>query len=305
MEYAGLVNRVAEIFPGLSPELRRAARFVLDRPDDVALMSMRGLARDAGVHPSTMVRLARAAGFDGYGEFREPFRHRLRDQPLGYAARVRDLQARRSGSGVARLLAEAQAAADANVRSTFSALDEAQVEAAAETLAKSRHVLVVGLRSCFPIAFCFHYAYRMFRDSVRLLEGGGGTFADDLREVGHGDAIFAVSVEPYTAETVRAVTYGKGRGAAVVALTDTVLSPLARQADHTLLIRRDSPAFFGSLVAALAVVEALIILLVADGGDEALAAIERSERHLDDFDAYWWATEARAKGIGGGGGEQG
>lgn len=293
MEYMALVHRVAEIFPGLSPELRRAARFVLDRPEDVALLSMRGLARDAGVHPSTMVRLARAAGFDGYGHFREPFRLRLRDQPLGYVERVRDLQARVEERAVPRLLAEAQAAVDANLRGTFAELDEATVQAITETLVGSRRVFVIGLRSCYPVAFCFHYAYRMFRRSVHLLDGGGGTFADDLRDVGAGDAILAVSVEPYTSETVRAVAYAKTQGSTVVALTDAVLSPLAAHADHALLVRREGPSFFGSLAAALAVAEALIVLLVANGGNAALEAIERSERQLEEFEAYWHEGQTR------------
>lgn len=296
MEYTALLHRVAEIFPGLSPELRRAARFVLDRPDDVALMSMRGLARDAGVHPSTMVRLARAAGFDGYGQFREPFQHRLRDQPFGYTSRVRELQARCDERTVPRLLAEAQAAVDANLHETFGTLDEEAVQATAAALASSRRVFIMGLRSCFPIAFSFHYAYRMFRTNVRLLDGRGGTFADDLREVGVGDAVVAISIVPYTAETVRAVAYAQERGATVVALTDTILSPLATHADHTLLVSCDGPSFFGSLAAALALVEALIVLLVADGGDAALEAIEESERQLEACDAYWREPVTGAKG---------
>ncbi len=286
VEFPALVQRVADIFSGLSPELRRAARFVLDRPDDVALTSMRGLARDAGVQPATMVRLARAAGFSGYEEFREPFRHRLRDRQMDYVARARTIQSHREGSGAPRLIAEVQAATDANVRATFATSNAAAFESSAAALAGSRRVFVAGLRICFPVAFSFHYAYRMFRDDVRLLDGHGGTFSDGLRDIGSGDAMFAVSIEPYTAETVQAVAHAKERGATVVALTDTLVSPLAMHADHVLLVRCDGPPFFGSLAAAHAVIEALIVVLVANAGGEALQAIERSEQQLEIFRAY-------------------
>ena len=302
MEFAALVQRVADIFSGLSPEHRRAARFMLDRPDDVALTSMRGLARDAGVQPATMVRLAQAAGFSGYDEFREPFRHRLRDRQMDYVSRARTIQSRGEGSGVPRLLAEVQAAADANIRATFAGNSADAFSSSAGALAASRRVFVVGLRSCFPIAFSFHYAYRMFRDDVRLLDGRGGTFSDGFRNIGSGDAIFAVSIDPYTAETVHAVSHAKERGATVVALTDTLVSPLATNADHVLLFRCDGPPFFGSLAAALAVVEALIVVLVANGGEEALRAIAESERQLETFAAYARDDQrARAKSNGGGG----
>ena len=65
-DYAAVKQRLEDAFPGLSPQLRQAARFVLDRPEDVALHSMRQLASRAGVHPSTMVRLARAPDYPGY-----------------------------------------------------------------------------------------------------------------------------------------------------------------------------------------------------------------------------------------------
>ncbi len=286
MEFAAVVQRVTDIFSGLSPELRRAARIVLDRPDDVALSSMRGFARDAGLQPATMVRLARAAGFSGYEEFREPFRHRLRNRQLDYVDRARAIQSRGEGNGVHQLLAEVQAATDRNVRATFAASDAGAFSSAAEALARSRRVFVVGLRSCYPIAFSFHYAYRMFRDDVRLLDGRGGTFSDGLRDIGADDAMFAVSIEPYTAETVHAVTHAKACGAAVVALTDTRLSPLATKADHVLLARCEGPTFFGSFGGAMAVSEALVVVLVANAGEEALRAIERSENQLAAFAVY-------------------
>ncbi|WP_363217011.1 hypothetical protein [Mesorhizobium sp.] len=46
---------------------------MLDRPRDVALLSMRKLAREAGVQPSTMTRLAKRLGFGGFEDIRNIF----------------------------------------------------------------------------------------------------------------------------------------------------------------------------------------------------------------------------------------
>ncbi|NNF78676.1 MAG: MurR/RpiR family transcriptional regulator, partial [Rhizobiales bacterium] len=48
-----LIDRLSENYPQLSPQLRLAAKHVLDQPEDVALKSMRSVAADAGVAPST------------------------------------------------------------------------------------------------------------------------------------------------------------------------------------------------------------------------------------------------------------
>lgn len=55
MDFTALNRRIADSFPRLSPQPRRAARHVLDRPDDVALMSMRRQAASAGVLVVLMV----------------------------------------------------------------------------------------------------------------------------------------------------------------------------------------------------------------------------------------------------------
>jgi DNA-binding MurR/RpiR family transcriptional regulator len=59
-DVAQLSEFVAEHFNRLSPQLRKAARYLLDHRDDVALLSMRELAQAAGLPSVTFVRLSRA-----------------------------------------------------------------------------------------------------------------------------------------------------------------------------------------------------------------------------------------------------
>ena len=285
MDYTALSKRVADAFPRLSPQLQRAARHVLDRPDDVALMSMRKLAAGAGVHPSTMVRLARAFDFSSYNSFREPFQQRLRVRPAVFLERARDLQVRGAGGETPGLLQELLAFGAANLRETFNTNGAQKFMECAKALAKGRRIYVVGYRSCYPVAFGFHYALSTFRDDVVLLGEGGSSRG--LRQFEAGDRLVAVSFHPYTFETVRAVNFAKDRGGTVVALTDSLVSPLAKSADHTLIIKNQGPSFFHSVAAAVAASEALIALMVAEGGKSTLASIEESERRTARFDTYW------------------
>ena len=55
-----------------------AAAFLLDNPDEVAVLSMRKVAERASVQPAGMVRLAQYLGFPGWNELREIFVGRLR-----------------------------------------------------------------------------------------------------------------------------------------------------------------------------------------------------------------------------------
>lgn len=285
MEYGALSKKLSESFASLSPQLRQAARHVSRRPDDVALMSMRALAAEADVHPSTMVRLAQAMGFRGYKEFRAPFQERLRVRPQGYQARARDLQ-KRDDRRTASFLADVEDTAAANLKEAFGRNSPEQYALCAEALAQAERIFVVGQRGSYPIGFYFHYAYSMFRDNALLVDGRGGTFADELRSLRAADAVLALSSAPYGAETVRAVEFARGRGATVVAVTDNRVSPLAKNATYTLLASIESPSFFQSAVAAMATAEALVLLILAGAGEAALRAIAKSEQQLESFGAY-------------------
>jgi DNA-binding MurR/RpiR family transcriptional regulator len=288
VELATVTEQIEMAFTQLSPQLKRAARYVLDAPDDVALNSMRTVAAHAAVHPSTMVRLAKRFDFPGYAEFREPFRERLRTHPAHYASRARSLQARRATADTEHpLYQEIVLAGSDNIERTFDDISPEALVAAVETLAAARRIYVVGMRKCYPVAFYFHYACRMFRDDVVLLNGWAATMGDELRGLEGGDALLAVSFDPYTRETVSAVCHAARVGAAIVAVTDSAVSPLARAARHTLLVANRSPSFFRSLVGAMALAEALVAFLVARGGEVAVRALADSEGQLRTLGAYW------------------
>src|SRR6266545_2582292 len=264
----GLGQVLAARFPGLGPRLRQAARYLLDHPEDVALLSMRQAASAARVHPATMVRLARALGFAGYPAIRSLFVQHLRRRPSSYASKAAALHAR-------------------NVHASFELNAPGRLRACAEALEAARIVYVIGLRSCFPLAFFFHYVYRLFRENAVLLDGQAGTFPDGLRGMRSRDVLFAISLSPYSGDTVRAVEFARRRGATVVALTDSQLSPLARRTRLSLLFTAETPSFFHSVTAAMAMVETLLALLVARGGRETVRAIHESEAQLSAFAAYW------------------
>jgi DNA-binding MurR/RpiR family transcriptional regulator len=291
MSYAALTRQIEARFGTLSPKLRQAARYLLRRPDDVALKSMRQLAADAGVQPATMVRLARALGFGAFEDLRRPFEDRLRQGAGGgYGERARALQARGGagdGGPAAALVRESFERDVENLRLTYEGIDAAAFEACAERLAAARKIHVTGLRSAFAVGYLFDYACRMFGAGTELLDGRGGTLTDGLRGIGPDDAVLACSFEPYTRETVEVVRFAQGRGAAIVAITDSPLSPIARQAEHPLVVGCESPSFFRSLVGAVSVVQVLVALLIARGGEAALSTLAESEAQLRAFSAYW------------------
>src|SRR3984885_14095979 len=88
MDHGPLTEQIIKAFDTMSVQLQAGARYVLDRPRDVALLSMREQARQAGVQPATMTRLAKRLGLGGYEGVRELYAAAVRDGDLGFAGKA-------------------------------------------------------------------------------------------------------------------------------------------------------------------------------------------------------------------------
>jgi DNA-binding MurR/RpiR family transcriptional regulator len=293
MTEAPLQSRLLQDFDSLPRQLRSAARWVLDHPDDVALLSMRDQAERAGVPPVTMTRLAQRLGLDGYDQVRDLYAQAVRRRTIGFADKGGALVARGKADGEGRLLSDMLAAASGNLQRLAGADVLEQVRAATDILAGVRRIYALGQRSSFGVAFHLHYVASFLGADCHLIDGAGGTGADVLRSAGRGDALFAVSVKPYVRTTLDLARHAVARGMRVVALTDSTVSPLARQASTTIVVPTDSPSFFHTMLPAFAVAELLVALLATRRGEAALGAIAATEAELAALDVYALADERR------------
>ncbi len=291
-ELQSLIDRLVADYPCLSPQLRQAAKFVLDAPTEVAIKSMRRVAAEAGVAPSTMLRLAKTIDFSSYEAFRKPFQSAMRERGDGFGNRAKWLQkmAERSNSGA--LLSSMARAGIANVESVFQANEPATFVNAAKLIRSARQAFVVGAAGAYGFAHYFHYVGRMVLPNLRLASVDAGSLIDDLVELGPSDTVIAVTMRPYTSATVRAAAFARDRGARVIAVSDSRSSPLARGAACLLLIPTQSPQFFPSYTAAVTVLETLAAFIVAGGDKRTVAKIADVERFRFSTDIYWDESES-------------
>ena len=278
--HAALIADIHACYAQLSPQFQAGARYLVDHPDDVAVSSMRSIATRAKVQSSALVRLAQQLGFAGWPELKSIFVERLRGGPAGYAAKAGALAGKST-----ELVSEVFAVQQRNLAATESA-SHAALQAAAGMLATASRVHVAGFRAAHPIAYTFHYLYRLLRPSVQLLSGQGGTLEMDLRALQAGEAVLVASFAPYSSEALLVANSARQAGCLLVAISDSAMSPLALQADASIVIAVDSPSFFPSIVAGIAVVESLAELLVARAGPPAVEAIGAAETQLRELGAY-------------------
>jgi DNA-binding MurR/RpiR family transcriptional regulator len=286
MQTASLVRALKAGFDDLSPQLKAAARWVIDHPDDVALLTAREQARRASVTPATLTRLAQHFGLSGYEHVRRLHAEDVRRHPRSYQGRAEELLHRRDTEGDAALVQDIFASLTHHLQALTAPAAVERFTAAAERIAGAQRVFCFGARSAFSVAHIFHYLRSLFGDASILVEAPGGTGIDALRGIGAKDVLLAVTMSPYARETAKAARYAAGRGAAVIAITDSEVSPVASFATETLIVHTETPSFFDTMSPAFAAMECLAALVAARRGERALAALAASEEQLASFDTY-------------------
>ena len=145
LEPGAILSRLTNAYDGLSPELRKAAGYVIDNPNDVGVSSIREISDAASVTPNTFVRLAKSMGFDGYEELRSPFREQLRSGSVNFTDRARWLQSLSHEGHLGPLYADMVKAAIDNIEQTFSNIDVESLTEAADAIWHSRQVFTLGV----------------------------------------------------------------------------------------------------------------------------------------------------------------
>ncbi len=286
MEGGPLTRPIVEAFDALSPQLQTAARYVLDCPDDVALLSMREQARRAGVPPATMTRLAKRLGLEGYDEVRALYAGAVRDGTLGFAGKADQQVQTQKLRGERALAADMALTLSRQLARLAETPTLDRLADAAGRLHQARRIYCLGFRSCHVVAWHFHYMLSLLGDKAVMLDDAGGIGLDAIRDAGPADVVLAASIEPYARATIDGARYAHSQGVPVVALTDSEVSPLAQIAVAMIPAATESPSFFHTMTPLLAVAEILAALVAGRSGQKALDALTRTEAQLAAFGVH-------------------
>lgn len=269
-----VLERLTAEWESLTPEAQKAARYVLENPREVGVSTVREIAEAAKVKPNTLVRMARQIGFEGYEDFRAPFREAIRNGAVALQDRARWLQEIRKSGDLGGLYADMAEAALRNVEETFQAIDARRMQAAAEAVWGARSVFTLGVGVNNANARNFTYLASTGMVQFHAIPRAGSVAADDLAWADGRDVLIAITCKPYRTEVVEAVRLAKEQGVQVIALSDSPASPIIRAADHGFVLATDTPQFFPSSVATIAVLETLLSFVIALASDEVAERVE-------------------------------
>ena len=259
----------------LSPRLRQVRRYVLDRPQSVALDTLAVIAEQAEVPPSTLVRFARELGFDGFSALQKLYKAHVHRHYADYDARARHLRESRGEPGAGEPLAFVHELADAQRESLgrlAASIDGAALDAALTLLDGAPGVHVCGVRRAFPVSAYLLYALARLGLRCHAIDGLGLMHREQGAAIRSGELLLAITYRPYAQAVRELVDDAAERGARILLLTDDECAPSATRADCVLAVRDAEAGEFRSLDASLCVAQALCLALAyRRGGSNGVA----------------------------------
>lgn len=230
-----IVNQIRENYDSFSKSHKKLADYILDNPGEVAFLSINELSQETGISPATITRFTYKLNFQGYNEFqRGMYEHQKQRVPFGQLKSLLRSEASDDVSGQDPL----QSSIQSNIR-LLESLDTPQLRAsfmrAQEILRQARTIYIAGHRSSYATAYYLAFMLQQMYDNVRLIETTSSNLPAVLCDVGIQDCLVVVSYARYTSVSYEIVSHFHRAGCKVVALTDSLTSPIALKSTEVLV----------------------------------------------------------------------
>ncbi|MCE2574187.1 MurR/RpiR family transcriptional regulator [Komagataeibacter sp. FNDCR2] len=264
--YEELIRVIHDRYDQMSRSYQKIAVYITQNPNDVAIVSVHAAGEKCGVHASGCVRFAQSLGYRGFRELQAVFRRRLSPVALGPNAHMQalgDEPDSRDGHGEMHFLRELILRDTSSLQELLVNVSEEQVTEAVDLMEKADTIYLIGQLRSAPVTELLRYTLTMLGKRTALLDVAGGLATHMARTIRPDDLLFVVSFRFYADEIVNIVGETAGRDIPVVAISDSTLSPVAKNARVIFAVPEHEYTFSRSLAAPMCLAQALIIALAS------------------------------------------
>ena len=278
-----LLTQINDRFSKFSKGQKLIANFITEHYDKAAFMTASKLGVTVGVSESTVVRFATELGYDGYPKMQKAMQEMIRDK-LTSVQRIEVTKARFAGEDVLSSVLNQDIE---KIRKTLDETSKDDFQQAVKAISNAKTIYIFAVRSSAALASFLGYYYSLIFENVKVISNYGETeIYEKLFRISADDVIIGISFPRYSNAAVKAMTFAKRRGAKVIALTDSMTSPLCSLSDYVLIAKSDMASVVDSLVAPLSMINALIVATIIELGNDVENTFSRLEYIWEEYDVY-------------------
>lgn len=278
-----LESRIREKMNEFSKGQKRIAKYIEENYDKVAFMTASKLGETVGVSESTVVRFATEIGYDGYPQLQQAMQEMIRNK-LTTVQRMDVTSSRIGDSDVLDFVFNQDIDV---IRRTMEETSHEDFYHAVDAIIASRKIYILAARSALALGtFLSNYFNMLFENVLLVQSTSEGEIFEQMIHIDKRDTVIGISFPRYSRKVANAMDFAHKRGAKVIAITDTSMSPIAAPADYLLLARSDIASIVDSLCAPLSLINALIVMVTIKKSGEVKKTFEDLENIWDEYGVY-------------------
>ena len=283
-EPANVIEELRRRYDLLTHSQKRIAEYIVEQSQAVAFSTVDQMAAQLGVNPSTIVRFCYRLGLNGFPDLQERMRQVVRgqlsraDEQVEAGASGAHLQGTTFGESLSHDLR--------NLQRTIMGLTADDLNRAVDQLTTARRVYVVAGFSAFSVAHYFGLVLSRLRPDVHTLSADEGVSKVRLAEMGAQDCMFAFTFPRYAQFTQRAAAWARAQKSTIIVVTDTPISAVGQIADTVLVALPTGTGMQNSMVAPMAVANAILNGVIASKGTGALDRYSSSDNLFDNLNSF-------------------
>jgi len=278
-----LIKYIDDNMDTFSKGQKLIANFIINHYDKAAFMTAAKLGNIVGVSESTVVRFAIELGYDGYPKLQKALQELIKSK-LTAVQRIEVSSNRINEENVLKSVLHSDLE---KIKLTMEEINIDEFNTIVEKILKANRIYILGVRSSAPLASFLGFYFNLMFDNVRLVHTTSvSEMFEQIIRVKEDDLVIGISFPRYSKRTIKAMQFVKSQGATVIAITDSLESPVAKSADYSLIARSDMASFVDSLVAPLSVINALIVAVGMRLKDDVYGIFEKLEKIWDEYQVY-------------------
>lgn len=277
--YCDVLEQIKDSIPNLSKSQKKIAHYIIENLDEAAFLTAARIGAATGVSESTVVRYASAMGYEGFPEFQKALALSVRSK-LKSVNRI-DIEGNMSRSKILETVLKGDSD---KILATLESMDGEAFDVAVDTISKARKVYVVGVRTATPLAeFLAFYLRMIISDVVLVTTTSSSEIFEQMIHLNENDVVIGISFPRYSMRTLKAMEFANNRNAKVIAITDSIHSPMNLYSSCNLFARSDMASVVDSLVAPMSLINALIVALSVHNSAKVVKNLETLNEVWDDY----------------------
>lgn len=274
-----LIEKIKNEYYKLSKGQKLIANFILENYDKAAFMTAATLGKSIDVSESTVVRFANRLGYSGYRDLQKDLQELIKNK-LTTIQRLNLAESEYLDN--ANTVTKIMESDMDNIKETINEIDVNAFNKAVEMVLSSKKKYIVGLRSSSFLAGYLGFYLNFLFDDVRVIRSETNDIFEQLLRITPEDVIIIVTFPRYSKRIVDVLDFVKRMKAPIITITDSIISPTAKEADISLFAVSDMLSFIDSLVAPMSLINSFIMAL----GNEKKYELNNYFTELEDI----WKT---------------